>query len=104
MIDVCYGREVSPRNIEQREHKAIITGIKSDKFVVIKKQDKTFELIRLEDVILNDKVYTEEEINNENSEFYSAKNDKKAASDFEKFKADLEKQVIQDMLKEKGMN
>lgn len=104
MLFVELGREVSPRSLKIREHKAIITGIKDEKFVIIQKQDKSFEVVRLKDIVLNDKVYDLNEIKNPNHEFFKKVEAPKKANDFDRFKSDLEKRVINEVLKTKGIN
>lgn len=98
MLFVELGREVSPLNIKLREHKAVITGIKDNKFVVVLKQDRSHEVVRLKDVVLNDKVYDLEELNNGSHEFFNAKTSQEESSDFDRFKLALEKRIIDEMV------
>lgn len=102
MLFVELGREVSPRSLKHREHKAVITGIKDNKFVVIKKQDRSFEIVRLRDVVLNDKVYDLKEMENEDHEFFKRVEAPKKETDFDRFKSNLEKKIIDELVKARG--
>jgi hypothetical protein len=104
MLFVELGREVSPRSLKHREFKAVITGIKDEKFVVIQKQDRSFEVIRLKDVVLNDKVYDLNELKDANHEFFKKVETAKKENDFDRFKIDLEKRVANEILKSKGIS
>lgn len=99
MLFVELGREVSPLNVEMREHKAVITGIKDNKFAVVLKQDGSHEVVRLKDVVLNDKVYDLEELKDKNHEFFKVKESQDKSSDFDRFKLALEKRVIDEMIR-----
>ena len=99
MLFVELGREVSPLNLNMRKHKAVITGIKDNKFVVILKQDRTHEVIRLKDIVLNDKVYDLESI--EKSDFFKVEKEEKKYNDFERFKVNLAFKVGEEVLKSK---
>lgn len=102
MLFVELGREVSPLNLKCRGHKAVITGIKDNKFVVVLKQDKTYEVVRLKDVVLNDKVYDLEELKDQSHEFFNSIPVEKIGSDFERFiiklKSKVEKEVLEHRL------
>jgi len=100
---VQIGREVVPRELSKRQHKAVITGIKNEKFIVIMKQDKTYEYLRTEDVVLTDNVYTEEELKSSSCKFYKLEEEKMQPNDFERFKMGLEKRIAEDLLREKGV-
>jgi len=104
MLFVELGREVSPLNINMRNNKAVITGIKDNKFVVILKQDKTYELVRLRDVVLNDKVYNLDELKNEGHEFFQMDAPQKKSTDFERFVLSLRKRVEDELVKSKIAN
>lgn len=104
MLFVELGREVSPRSLKHRDAKGVITGIKDDKFVVIQKQDKSFELVRLKDIVLNEKVYDLEELKSGDHEFFKKVETAKKNSDFDRFKAGLEKRVIEELVKAKGIS
>ena len=104
MLFVELGREVSPRNIAFRDEKAVITGIIDNKFVVIMKTDSTSEVIRLKDIVLNDKVYSLDELKNKGHDFFKVKSVKKSTTDFERFKQRLEEQVVAELLKAKGIS
>lgn len=97
MLFVELGREVSPIKLTERKHKAIITGIKDNKFVVVLKQDKSHEIIRLKDIVLNDKVYDLENI--EKSGFFKTEKEENKTNDFERFKINLRKRVEDELLK-----
>lgn len=103
MLFVEIGREVLPRNIALRNNKAVITGIKDNQFVVIMKQDKTFELVRICDIVLSDKVYTEDELKNDSCEFFKKASESKKMNDFERFKIQLEKRVVEELISEKKL-
>lgn len=103
MLFVELGREISPRNLKYRSFKAVITGIKDEKFVVALKQDKSYEVIRLRDVVLNDKVYDLNELKDTNHEFFKNVEVVKKSNDFERFKADLEKRITEEVLSSKGI-
>ncbi|KAI5169820.1 hypothetical protein PAEPH01_1025 [Pancytospora epiphaga] len=102
MLFVQLGREVVPRDSALRKHRAVIVGIKDDKFVVIQKQDKTKEMIRLKDVVLVDKVYDLEELNSASCDFYKVEEEASATNDFERFVISLQERVARDIIKEKG--
>lgn len=104
MLFVELGREVSPKNINFREHKAVITGIINNKFVVIMKADGSNEVIRLRDVVLNDTVYTLDELKNKNHKFFQATSKKNTTTDFDRFKQNLQEQVVSELLKAKGIS
>lgn len=104
MLFVELGREVSPKSIQHREIKAVITGIISNKFVVIMKQDSTSEVVRLRDIVLNDTVYSLEELKNKDHQFFKCVATKKTTSDFDRFKLKLEEKVVSELLKSKGLS
>ncbi|ELA41468.1 uncharacterized protein VICG_01452 [Vittaforma corneae ATCC 50505] len=104
MLFVELGREVSPRSLKLRSVKAVITGIKDEKFVVIQKQDRSFEVVRLKDIVLNDKVYDLNELKDPNHEFFKQVETAKKCNDFDRFKMDLEKRVIEELIKAKGID
>jgi hypothetical protein len=104
MLFVELGREVSPRNIAFREHRAVIIGIINNKFVVVMKVDGTSEVIRLRDIVLNDKVYSLDELKNKNHEFFKVESKKKSTTDFDRFKQRLEEKVVSELLKNKGIS
>lgn len=104
MLFVELGREVSPLNTKLREHKAVITGIKDNRFVVVLKQDRSHEVVRLKDIVLNDKVYDLEELKNESHEFFKTKASQECSSDFDRFKLALGRRIIDEMLKTKAVN
>lgn len=101
---VQLGREVLPREIELRHHKAVIVGIKNDKFVVILKQDHTREIVRLEDVVLSDKVYNMDELKDESCEFFKIEEPAKPMNDFERFKEELRMETAKKMIQEMDHN
>lgn len=102
MLFVELGREVSPRCIKNRHFKAVITGIINNKFVVVLKQDKTSEVVRLKDVVLNEPVYDLEELK-EGHEFFRIEKKEKKSSDFDRFKAELENRIVEELIKAKGI-
>jgi len=104
MLFVELGREVSPRSLKSRGFKAVITGIKDDKFVVVQKQDMSFEMVRLADVVLNDKVYNLDEMKSPNHEFFKKVEAAKEDNDFDRFKTNLEKRIVSELVKSKGVN
>ncbi|EED43348.1 hypothetical protein EBI_26672, partial [Enterocytozoon bieneusi H348] len=78
---------------------AVITGIIDGKFVVIMKQDRSNEVVRVEDIVLGEKVYDLEQL--EKSDFYNSTNNEQL-SDFDRYKLNLRKQVIDRLLREQG--
>lgn len=104
MLFVELGREVSPRIAELRDNKAAITGIINNKFVVIIKQDKTSEVVRLKDLVLNEKVYSMDELKNGSADLFKPVEPKKKLTDFDRFKLNLEQKVVSELLKAKGIN
>lgn len=78
---------------------AVITGIIDGKFVVIMKQDRSNEVVRVEDIVLGEKVYDLEQL--EKSDFYNSTNNEQL-SDFDRYKLNLRKQVIDRLLQEQG--
>lgn len=101
MLFVELGREVSPLNLKHRHHKAVITGIKDSKFVVILKQDNTHEVIRLKDIVLNEKVYNLEELKDTNHEFFKKQEATEKSSDFTRFVLRLRNSIVEDVIKSK---
>lgn len=99
MLFVELGREVSPLNKEFRSHKAVITGIKDSKMVIIQKQDKSFEIVRLKDLVLNDKVYDLATL--ADSGFFAPIPAETKSNDFERFKIRLTKQVEDELITSK---
>jgi hypothetical protein len=102
MFFVELGREVSPRLLDNRQNKAVITGILNNKFVVILKKDSTSEVVRLRDIVLNETVYNLEDLKNKNNAFFKAENKQVEASDFDRFKLNLEEKIVSELLKSKG--
>lgn len=100
---VQIGREVEPRLKTNRHHKAVITGIKDNKFVVIMKQDRSYEIVRLNDVVLTDNVYSMEDLKSNSCAFFKTVEAPKKSSDFERFKSGLESRIVAEMIKEKGI-
>lgn len=101
---VQIGREVVPRLLSQRKNnKAVITSIKNGLFVIIMKQDRSKEIVSLKDVVLTDKVYTREELENPNNSFYNVIKDSEdaATTDFDRFIVNLRKDVINKLVEEK---
>ncbi|EED41521.1 hypothetical protein EBI_26964, partial [Enterocytozoon bieneusi H348] len=78
---------------------AVITGIIDGKFVVIMKQDRSNEVVRVEDIVLGEKVYDLEQL--EKSDFYNSTNNEQL-SDFDRYKLNLRKQVVDRLLREQG--
>lgn len=78
---------------------AVITGIIDGKFVVVMKQDKNSEVVRVEDIVLGEKVYNLEQL--DKSDFYNNTNSEQL-SDFERYKLNLKKQVVERLLQEQG--
>lgn len=104
MLFVELGREVSPRSLKHRELKAVITGIKDERFVVVQKQDRSFEVVRLKDVVLNDKVYDLNELKDPSHEFFRKVETAKKYNDFDRFKMDLERRVVEELIKAKSID
>lgn len=99
---VQIGREVFPRLLKERvNNRAVITDIKNDLFVIIMKQDKSKEIVRVKDIVLTDKVYTKEELENDDCSFYKMESVPKPTTDFDRFVANLRKKVIDELVKEK---
>merc|ERR1712235_26175 len=86
MLFVEVGRVVRPRDLSMRNHKAVIADIIDNKFIVVIKQDKTREVIRVDDIILENEVL---DVKNIKSDFYKLQENKKS-TDFERFKIKLE--------------
>lgn len=83
----------------KRNCMAVITGIIDGKFVVVMKQDKNSEVVRVEDIVLGEKVYNLEQL--DKSDFYNNTNSEQL-SDFERYKLNLKKQVVERLLQEQG--
>ncbi|OQS54277.1 hypothetical protein EHP00_2068 [Ecytonucleospora hepatopenaei] len=125
MLFVQLGREVAMRQLKHRDEKGVITGIIDNKFVVIVKQDRSSEVVRVDDFVLNDKVYsfesssvsnTNDNDNNSNitvdtgkriiktleSEGFFNKNNtvkKEEMSDFERYKITIRDKVAEKIIK-----
>ena len=100
---VQFGREVMPRLKTQRTEKAVIVDIKDDVFVIIMKQDKTREIVRVKDLVLTDRVYTEEELADNKNEFYQRAAIQTPSSDFDRHVESMRSRIAADLLKEKGL-
>ena len=96
MLFVEVGRQVFMRSMAKRNYMA---GIIDGKFVVIMKQDRSNEVVRVEDIVLGEKVYDLEQL--EKSDFYNSTNSEQL-SDFDRYKLNLRKQVIDRLLREQG--
>ena len=96
MLFVEVGRQVFMRSMAKRNYMAVITGIIDGKFVVIMKQDRSNEVVRVEDIVLGEKVYDLEK-----SDFYNSTNNEQL-SDFDRYKLNLRKQVVDRLLREQG--
>lgn len=103
MLFVELGREVSPKNINKRQFKGIITGIIDKHHVVIKKQDKKYEVVGLKELVLNETVHDLESLNDEKNSFFKLPEQAKSTTDFDRFKCNIEKRVVEDLLKSKGI-
>ncbi|KAM0680978.1 hypothetical protein GINT2_000760 [Glugoides intestinalis] len=103
MLFVELGREVSPKNINKRQFKGVITGIIDNKHVVIKKQDKSHEVVNLKEIVLNETVYELESLNDEKNSFFKLPEEEKKTNDFDRFKCTVEKRVVEELLKSKGI-
>lgn len=103
MLMVQLGREVLPRNKADRRHKAVVVGIKNYKFVVIMKQDKSKEIVRTCDIVLSEKVYDMEDLNNSNCDFYTIEKAAEPTTDFDRFLTNLRTKVANEVIKEKGL-
>lgn len=99
MLFVEVGRQVFMRSMAKRNYMAVITGIIDGKFVVIMKQDRSNEVVRVEDIVLGEKVYDLEQL--EKSDFYNSTNSEQL-SDFDRYKLNLRKQVVDRLLREQG--
>lgn len=97
MLFVKVGREVAMRALECREHKAVITDIVDNKFIVIVKQDGEKELVRVDDIVLCENVY---DVNNLKASNFFKMAEKKETTDFDRYKATLKEKVTQKLLKE----
>ena len=97
------GREFLPRDLSLRHNKAVITGIKDSHFIVIMKQDNSFEIVRMKDVVLSDRVYTDAELKSGSCEFFKAVDAPKKFNDFERFKMLFEKRVVEELIAEKKL-
>jgi hypothetical protein len=96
------GREVVPRELEKRGHKGVIVGIKNEKFVIIVKQDKKHEMVRVQDIVLRDRIYNIEEIEDGSSEFFSIdRKDEEIFGDFERYKNNLKKRIEAEVAEER---
>lgn len=100
---VQLGREVLPRNTADRMHKAAIVGIKNEMFVVIQKQDRSREIVRIKDVVLTDKVYDMDDLSSSSCELYRPAEEAKKTSDFDRYMISLRERIISEMVKEKGV-
>ena len=100
MLFVEIGREVAMRELENREHKAVVTGIIDNKFIVILKKDKQSEVIRVDDIVLCDKVY---DLNNLESEGFFKVEEKKVETDFDRYKQTLRQRITEKLLEETGL-
>merc|ERR1712243_314038 len=102
MLFVEIGREVSPKDITHRYVKAAVTGIIDNKFVVVIKQDKTHEIVRVEDLVLNDKVYNSDDLKNKKGDLFNAVNQPKQGNDFDRFKNNLKQKTTDVLIKKAG--
>lgn len=100
---VQLGREVTPRNAADRMHKAAIVGIKNDTFVVIQKQDRSREIVRIRDVVLTDRVYSMEDLKDSSCDLYKAVEEPKRTNDFDRYMINLREKIINEMIREKGI-
>ncbi|KAI4293229.1 hypothetical protein PAPHI01_2503 [Pancytospora philotis] len=103
MLYVQLGREVAPRRLVDRMHKAVIVGIKNYKFVVIMKQDKTKEIVRVRDIVLVDRVYDMEDLSKSTCEFYTVEKPAPKTNDFDRYLSNLRTKIVNEMVKEKGL-
>lgn len=100
---VQIGREVVPRLLSNRTEKGIIVDIKSDIFVIVMKQDKSREIVRLKDLKLTDRVYSREEMADDGCEFYRVPEAPAQTSDFDRFIDSLKSKIAADLIRENGL-
>ncbi len=97
MLFIEVGREVTTRNLKTRNNKAVIKDIIDNTFVVIMKQDKSNEVVTVKDLVLNDRVYSLEELSDDSCSFYKQE-ELKSTNDFERFVNSLESRVTNEIL------
>ncbi|ORD97230.1 hypothetical protein HERIO_882 [Hepatospora eriocheir] len=102
MLYVEIGRLVAARNLKDRHNKAIITGIIDNVFFVVFKQDKTYEIVRANDIVLEDKVYDLKDLENDNCEFYNLSNVRQT-NDFDRFIERKTKEIGDKIAAENGL-
>merc|ERR1711976_186114 len=94
MLFVEIGREVAMRKLQHRDNKAVVTGIIDNKFIVIVKQDKTNEVIRVDDIVLCDKVHNVDSL--EKDGFFNVA-EKRITSDFDRYKMNLRTKIADEL-------
>ncbi|ORD94158.1 hypothetical protein ECANGB1_1080 [Enterospora canceri] len=90
------GREVAMRRLDQRDHRAVVTGIIDNKFIVVQKQDRSNEVIRVDDIVLCDRVYEVDGL--EAAGFYNEEK-KEELNDFERYKRNLTVSITEELLR-----
>ena len=103
MLFIQIGREVVPRLVSNRTCKAVIVGIKNEALVVIMKQDKSRELVRVKDIVLTENVYSAEDLSSPSCGFFKVAEAPKKTNDFDRYMVGLRARVAEEVAREKGI-
>lgn len=102
MLFIQLGREVVPRSLAARANRAVIVGIKNEKFVIIQKQDGSREMVRTNDFVMTENVYDLEDITSNNCDFNNVPAPAAKTNDFDRYMSRLRSKVVSELLEEEG--